>query len=167
MNDTKTALPETGCFMRSSLRRTLILAAATMIAAAAPSPCSAAGHVDGGTLVSTPHGTFSGVQYTRYEAMFAGVTSNGRPYRVPCQIVAPTHPAEGSGLLLFDWLVRSTIVTAVAQEQADARYTMGDDFLFGLGLSSPGAIGSPTFTSTWMTSLALERRAGIDTRTAL
>ena len=28
-----------------------------------------------------------------------------------------------------------TIVTAVGQEQADARYTMTDDFLFGLGLS--------------------------------
>lgn len=133
MNDTKTAL---------------ILAAATMIAAAAASPCSAEGHVDGGTLVSTPHGTFSGVQYTRHEAMFAGVTSNGRPYRVPCQIVAPTNPAEGSGLLLFDWLVPSTIVTAVGQEQADARGAMGDDFLFGLGLSyatvrcDPAGIGT-------------------------
>lgn len=67
--------------------------------------------------------------------MFDGVTSNGRPYRVPCQIIAPLNPGEGNGLLLFDWLVPSTIPTAVGQEQADARYTLTDDFLFGLGVS--------------------------------
>src|SRR6185436_3944502 len=67
--------------------------------------------------------------------MFEGITSNNRPYRVPCQIIAPLHPDDGSGLLLFDWLVVSTVFTAVGQEQADARYTMKDDFLFGLGLS--------------------------------
>src|SRR5207244_12671335 len=85
--------------------------------------------------VSAPHGAFSCVQYKRYEAMFAGITSNGRPYRVPCQIIAPTTAGQGSGLLLFDWLVVSTTFTAVGQEQADARYTMKDDFLFGLGLT--------------------------------
>ncbi len=79
--------------------------------------------------------------------MFEGVSSRKRPYRVPCQIVAPRHPSDGSGLLLFDWLVPSTIITAVGQEQADARYTMTDDFLFGLGLSyatircNPAGIG--------------------------
>src|SRR5688572_21938187 len=94
----------------------------------------AAGNIDSSTVVTAPMGTFKGVRYTRYEAMFQGITSNGRPYRVPCQIVAPTRPSQGSGLLLFDWLVPSTIVTAVGQEQADARYTMSDDFLFGQGL---------------------------------
>jgi hypothetical protein len=103
--------------------------------AALATPARAAGHIDAGTLVKASHGTFGGVRYTRYEAMFMGVTSNNRPYRVPCQIIAPTIPTQGSGLLLFDWLVRSTIETAVGQEQADARYTMTDAFLFGRGLS--------------------------------
>jgi hypothetical protein len=54
---------------------------------------------------------------------------------VPCQIIAPRSAGAGSGLLLFDWLVPSTIPTAVGQEQADARYTLTDKFLFGNGLS--------------------------------
>jgi hypothetical protein len=121
--------------MGSCLRRVLLLTAVVIAAAAAASPARAAGRIDANTLVAAPHGTFSGVPYARYEAMFEGVTSNGRPYRVPSQIIAPVRPSDGSGLLLFDWLVRSTIVTAVGQEQADARYTMTDGFLFGLGVS--------------------------------
>src|SRR5688572_25418503 len=100
----------------------------TVVTAALASPARAAVRIDAGTVVKVSHGTFGGVRYTRYEAMFAGVTSNQRPYRVPCQIIAPTLPAHGSGLLLFDWLVRSTIATAVGQEQADARYTLTDEF---------------------------------------
>lgn len=116
--------------------------------AAAVSPADAAGHIDPSTLVATPQGTYAGVQYIRYEAMFDGATSNGRRYRVPCQIVAPRNPSNGSGLLLFDWLVPSTITTAVGQEQADARYALTDDFLFGLGIRyatvrcQRGAIGT-------------------------
>src|SRR5262245_31433389 len=110
--------------------RFLIHAAAVMVTAFA-SLAHAAGQIDGDSLVSAPHGTFNGVDYVRYEAMFGGVTSNKRPYRVPCQIIAPECPSDGSGLLLFDWLVRSTVFTVVGQEQADARYTMTDDFLFG------------------------------------
>ena len=113
----------------------LLHAAAAVVATAVASPCSAAGRIDASTLVSAPHGAFNGVNYVRYEAMFAGPTSNGRTYRVPCQVIAPSVPAQGSRLLLFDWLVRSTLTTAVGQEQADARYIMKDDFLFGLGLS--------------------------------
>lgn len=93
------------------------------------------GAIDAATLVSAPLGNFGGVDYTRYEAMFAGTTSNNRPFRVPCQFIAPTTPGTGSGTLLFDWLVVSTAATAVGQEQADARYGMSDAFLFGLGLS--------------------------------
>ena len=93
------------------------------------------GHIDPSTWVSTPHATFSGIPYTRYEAMFEGLTSNQRPFRVPCQILAPTNTAQGSGLFLFDWLVPSTIPTAVGQEQADARYTLTDAFLFGRGVA--------------------------------
>ena len=116
----------------------------------------ASGQIDASTLVSVSHGTFHGISYVRYEAMFQGKTSNNRPYRVPCQIVTPANPTEGSGLLLFDWLVPSTIPTAVGQEQADARYTMTDEFLFGTGLSyatvrcQPESIGqeSPVIDST-------------------
>jgi len=98
-------------------------------------PARAAGHIDAATTITISHGTFSGVQYVRYEAMFDGVTFNNRPYRVPCQIITPLNPTEGSRLLLFDWLVRSTIFTTLGQEQADARYTMTDEFLFGAGAS--------------------------------
>jgi hypothetical protein len=120
------------CF---SFRRILIHAAVAMVTTAFVSSSRAAGRIDASTVVSTSHGTFNGVQYTRYEAMFQGVSSNKRPYRVPCQIITPRDPGDGKGLLLFDWLVRSTVFTAVGQEQPDARYTMTDDFLFGLGLS--------------------------------
>lgn len=121
--------------MRRSPRTTLIHAAALVIASALASPSRADGLIDPATLIAVPHGTFQGVEYTRYEAMFAGVTSNGRPYRVPCQMITPQDPSAGRRLLLFDWLVASTIPTAVGQEQADARYTMSDKFLFDLGLS--------------------------------
>ena len=115
--------------------KTILHAAVAVIATAVASPCSAAGHIDASTVIAIPHGTFSGVQYTRYEAMFDGVTSNGRAYRVPCQIITPLDPQAGRRLLLFDWLVPSLIPTVVGQEQADARYTLTDDFLFGRGVS--------------------------------
>lgn len=121
--------------MRRLLPRLIAVSASVMGMTGLASRSIADGHIDATTLVSTSQGTFNGVAYTRYEAMFAGATSNGRPYRVPCQIIAPRTPAQGSGLLLFDWLVPSTIPTAVGQEQADARYTMTDQFLFGMGLS--------------------------------
>lgn len=134
--------------IRRSLSITLVLTA-TWIG----SPAGAAGRIDAGTVVAAPNGKFGGIQYVRYEAMFEGNTSNNHLYRVPCQIIAPLHPAEGSGLLLFDWLVPSTIFTAVGQEQADARYTMTDNFLFGQGLSyatvrcDPLAIGKSSAVS--------------------
>lgn len=121
--------------MHSSSCRLSLFPAVALVAHVLAPAATAQGQIDPSTLVTTSHGVFHGVQYARYEAMFAGVTSNNRPYRVPCQIIAPLHPPEGSGLLLFDWLVRSTIVTAVGQEQADARYTMTDEFLFGTGAS--------------------------------
>ena len=111
------------------------------------------GRIDPSTWVSTPQGTFGGVPYTRHEAMFEGVTSNNRPFRVPCQIIAPANPAQGSGLLLFDWLVPSTIPTAVGQEQADARYTLTDAFLFSRGVAyatlrcDPAGIGKRSSVS--------------------
>jgi hypothetical protein len=118
-----------------SPKKILVHASAALIAVALASPTRAAGHIDPTTLVAAPHGSFNGVAYTRYEAMFDGVTSNGRPYRVPCQFITPVNPEAGSRKLLFDWLVPSTIVTALAQEQADARYTLTDEFLFGRGFS--------------------------------
>src|SRR5258706_7934881 len=110
-------------------------AAVFAAAIATISSVSATGRIDSGTLIQAPHGKFNAIQYTRYEAMFEGVSSNGRAYRVPCQIITPADPARGSRTLLFDWLVPSTIPTAVGQEQADARYTLTDDFILGSGLS--------------------------------
>ena len=118
-----------------SIRKILVYAAVVLTLTAVASSSQAKGLIKANTVIATPLGTFNGVQYMRYEAMFDGVTSNGRPYCVPCQIVTPTVPQDGRGLLLFDWLVPSTILTAVGQEQADARYTLTDDFLFGLGVS--------------------------------
>ena len=117
-------------FLRLVLPLTALLVAGHTLAQSTP-----VGHIDASTWVSTPQGTFAGVPYTRYEAMFEGVTANNRPFRVPCQIIAATNDGEGSGLLLFDWLVPSTIPTAVGQEQADARYTLTDEFLFGQGVA--------------------------------
>jgi len=117
------------------LSSVLICTAATVAACALAPPTHAAGHIDAATVVSVSQGSFNGVQYMRVEAMFEGMTPNQRPYRVPCQIIAPVNPSEGSGLLLFDWLVRTTIFTEVGQEQADARYGMSDEFLFGTGAS--------------------------------
>jgi len=121
--------------VQSSFRTFLVCAAAVLCITGFSSPSQAAGQIDASTLVWTSHGNFNGVPYLRYEAMFQGVTQNQRPYRVPCQIIAPVNPSQGSGLLLFDWLVPSTIWTAVGQEQADARYTMTDEFLFGRGVT--------------------------------
>src|SRR5262245_37516318 len=118
-----------------SFRTIVIHAFVLVLTAVIASPSRADGRIDARTVIEIRHGTFNGVQYSRYEAMFEGLTSNKRAYRVPCQIITPRNTSEGCGLLLFDWLVRSTIVTAVGQEQADARYTMTDDFLFGLGIS--------------------------------
>ena len=114
----------------------LVLPIVTLLLAGhAPAQSPSTGQIDPTTWVSAPLGTFDGIAYTRHEAMFAGVTNNQRPFRVPCQILAPTTPAQGSGLLLFDWLVPSTIPTLVGQEQADARYTLTDAFLFGQGVA--------------------------------
>jgi hypothetical protein len=114
----------------------LVLPIVTLFCAGPASAESApASRIDPSTWVAATQGTFSGIPYTRYEAMFEGITSNNRAFRVPCQIIAPTNPAQGSGLFLFDWLVPSTIPTAVGQEQADARYAMTDEFLFGQGLA--------------------------------
>lgn len=119
--------------MFSSFRPLVAFACALFATQTLAPTALASGHIDACTLIATPQGTFNGVQYIRYEALFEGVTSHQHPYRVPCQIVAPLHPCQGSGVLLFDWLVASTIFTAVGQEQADARYGMTDAFLFGTG----------------------------------
>src|SRR5436190_1910756 len=99
--------------MRLSFRSIFAITAFVIAITVAALPSRAAGHIDANTVVVASHGTFNGVQYARYEAMFEGVTSNNRPYRVPCQIITPLNPTEGSRLLLFDWLVRSTVFTAV------------------------------------------------------
>ena len=80
--------------MSFSFRTMLIPAAFVVVSAIAVPPCSAAGRIDAKTLIAIPHGTFDGVAYVRYEAMFDGVSSNKRPYRVPCQIIAARRTAR-------------------------------------------------------------------------
>lgn len=123
------------CFIARHLLRAFLPFVALPFAGYASAQPIPQGHIDPSTWISTPQGTFGGVPYARYEAMFEGVTANQRAFRVPCQIIAPANPAQGSGLFLFDWLVASTIPTAVGQEQADARYTLTDAFLFGRGVT--------------------------------
>lgn len=130
--------------MRSLFRESLMCGAAALAIAGFASHAHGDGHIVASTLVSAPHGSFNGVEYRRYEAMFEGLSSNLRPYRVPCQIIAPVNAGAGSGLLLFDWLVPSTIATAVGQEQADARYTLTDDFLFNRGVTYATVRCDPT-----------------------
>jgi hypothetical protein len=111
-----------------------------------------------GTLVATPLGTFGGIAYTNYEAMFQGTASQNHPYRVPCQIVAPTQPGQAGRLLLFDWLNSSLIATAIGRDFGLGRYSMTDDFLFSQGLvyaavrSDPVALGVPWMDGTFNTS---------------
>lgn len=121
--------------MSSYSRTALAIVSVTFAAAALTSRVHGDGYIDASTLISVPHGTYRGIQYVRYEAMFTGIASSKRAYRVPCQIIAPAIPDEGEKLLLFDWLVRSTTFTIVGQEQADARYTLTDQFIFGRGIS--------------------------------
>ncbi|HJZ54550.1 MAG TPA: hypothetical protein VKE74_06305, partial [Gemmataceae bacterium] len=111
--------------------RFLLAVAATVAAfAVQTSPAHAAGAIDPRTVIAIPHGTFGGVKYVRYEAMFAGVTSDRHRYRVPCQIIAPQRPEDGCGLVVFDYL-NTTAVEVGGTEAPLARYMMTDDFLFG------------------------------------
>ncbi len=133
--------------MRAAIRRFYLHSVVWLVVTIPMVDSRAGGHIDTGTLVAVSQGTYGAIQYMRYEAMFAGATAAGHSYRVPCQIIAPLNPEKGQGLLLFDWLVPSLIPTAVGQEQADARYTLTDEFLFGLGASyatvrcNPAGIG--------------------------
>src|SRR5262245_63866108 len=109
--------------MSSPLRQTAITAAAVLAVAVAAPSARGAGRIDPDTLIATSHGTFGGVKYVRYEAMFQGVTSDRHAYRVPCQIIAPRVPEDGSGLVLFDW-INTTAVQAGGTEAPLARYMM-------------------------------------------
>lgn len=115
-------------------RLAMFAVAGALLAAFAPQ-ARAAGAIDPKTVIVIPHGTFGGVRYARYEAMFQGVSSARRAYQVPCQIIAPLAPADGSGLVLFDWLNSSTIFTPFGREEAIGREVLTDEFLFGQGHS--------------------------------
>src|SRR5262249_14394112 len=92
---------------------------------------------------------FNGVPYVRYEAMFEGVTPDQHAYRVPCQIIAPVVPEDGCGLVLFEWINRTGVFTAIGQDFPIGRVMLTDDFLFSCGSSyatvrcDPIAIGTP------------------------
>src|SRR5262249_48685343 len=117
--------------MFSRNRWGIFLACAAAVAISTP-PARADGRIDPDTVIAIPHGTFGGVKYVRYEAMFEGVASGHHPYRVPCQIIAPLEPEDNRGLVLFDW-INTTGVSLGGSEIPLARYMITDDFLFGVG----------------------------------
>ncbi len=51
--------------------------------------------------VSTPYGTFAGVDYLRHAGRFVGTTAKGE-FRVPFEIIAPADPDKGNGTVLFE-----------------------------------------------------------------
>jgi len=151
----------------SVISRSVVIAAAVTAFTASAPPVRAAGSIDANTVVVIPHGTFGGVKYNRYEAMFQGVSSAKRAYRVPCQIIAPADPADGSGLCLFDWLNGTTIFTAIGHEWPIARVAMTGDFLFGYLSASygtvrgdPAGIGKPWSDGSLNTSTEFIQSAG-------
>src|SRR5262249_49699756 len=90
-----------------------------------------------------------------------------RAYRVPCQIIAPAAPADGSRLCLFDWLNRTTIFTAMGHEWAIGRAALTDEFLFGYMAASygtvrcdPDGIGKPWSDGSLDTSTEIIQSAG-------
>jgi hypothetical protein len=153
--------------MLARIRRIAIVVAAVAAFTTPAPPARAAGSIDPTTVIVIPHGNFGGVRYVRYEALFQGVSSARRAYRVPCQVIAPAAPADGSGLCLFDWLNRSAIVTAIGQEWPIGRVALTDDFLFGyMGASygtvrcDPAGIGRPWSDGRLNTSTEFIQSAG-------
>lgn len=135
--------------IRFGFVHSLAVFTATAVALAASSQTACAfGRIDPDTLIAIPHGTFNGVPYARYEAMFEGVSSKRGPYRVPCELIVPLFPEDNSGLVLFDWINR-TSVFVLGQDLPFGRYMLTDDFLFGGGASfatvrcDPVALGTP------------------------
>jgi hypothetical protein len=118
------------------------------------------------TLTATPLGTFGGVAYTSYEAMFQGTASRNHPYRVPCQIIAPQSPGQVGRPLLFDWLNPTLIPTAVGRDFGLGRYSMTDAFLLCLGIvyatvrSDKEGIGRPWIEGTFNAAGESIREAG-------
>src|SRR5262245_56884892 len=125
---------------------------------AAQLPAHAAGGIDPSTLISRPLGQFGVAAYVEYQAMFDGVTSNGQTYRVPCQIIAPATPSQGSGLLLFDWLNPIFLDTQIGHEGNIGRIYLTDPFLFAQRIvyatvrSQKEALGAPWFDGVLDTS---------------
>jgi hypothetical protein len=153
--------------MCSSFDRLVLFAVAGALLVASAPQARADGAIDPKTVIVIPHGTFAGVKYTRYEAMFQGVSSAGRAYRVPCQVIAPAAPADGSGLCLFDWLNRSAIATPFGRELAIGRIALTDDFLFGYMAASyatvrcdPAGIGKPWSDGSLNTATEFIQSAG-------
>src|SRR5688572_1160442 len=94
-----TSFPRAPAMLQASARHVLRLVlplAALHLAGQAPAQSNPQGRIDPSTWVHAPLDTFGGVPYARHEAMFEGVTANQRPFRVPCQIIAPVNPAQGS-----------------------------------------------------------------------
>ena len=79
------------------------------------------------TTQVTPFGTFNGVPYLRYSGRFEGTTSLGA-FRVPYEIIAPTNPSRGNGVVLLE--PPHFTFGPIGRETA-----LGRELLFGRGFS--------------------------------
>lgn len=137
-------------------------------AAARPPAAPVPGRIEAATLVTIPQGTYGGIAYQRYEAMFAGVTPRGDAYHVPCQLIAPAPGQSRSGLVLFDWLNTAGVVLGLegAGDFAVARFFLTDEFLFSQGIGyaavrcDPIALGLPWLGGDLNTSTESIESAG-------
>jgi len=79
----------------------LALLAALCAALGLPARVAAAdGGIVPGSVVAKPLGTFNGVAYTQYKGQFVGTTDGD--YAVEFEIVAPTDPAQGNGIVVVE-----------------------------------------------------------------
>jgi hypothetical protein len=95
-----------------------------------PSQIAAAeGGIVEGSVTSTAFGTFNGVAYTKYTGKFVGTTAGD--YAVAFEIVAPSDPTKGNGILVLEPM---HVMGGTAGR--DAYFT--SKFLFDRGFSYAG-----------------------------
>jgi Alpha/beta hydrolase domain len=84
---------------------------------------------------ATPAGSFDGVDYVRYDGVFAGHTSTGA-FRVPYRITAPVDPDDGNGAVVVEPPHFATGLGTLAF-QLGRRFLLGRRFIHaGVGYST-------------------------------
>ncbi len=108
----------------------LVVLAMLCATLALPSQVAAAeGGIVEGSVTSSHFGTFNGVAYTKYTGKFVGTTTGD--YAVAFEIVAPSNPAKGNGILVLEPM---HVMGATAGR--DSYFT--PKFLFDRGFSYAG-----------------------------